>query len=170
MIHPERLNKLATGIVLWLMDQARQAPDNFAKIDRSGGAFRTIKVEIVRPYKFITGTAIQIVVEENYKQNGDTMADPRMDFLVVDNRMPDKGITDIDFVGVYPSLYVRSYDSIDRELLFQNSDEKWMIAKAWQMDAKIFADQWMRNIMEQQAIKETELYSVAMLTTKTYTK
>jgi len=72
-----------------------------------------------------------------YKQNGDTMADPEMTFIILNDN------------NIYPMSYRQDGLGLMRESMFIEN-EKMNINFKLQAEQTIFANMWLRNIKQQQ--------------------
>ncbi len=76
-----------------------------------------------------------------YKQNGDLMKDPDMEFIVTKTRQ------------VFPKTFQMDAPPIYEESIFQDENEKWKVKPALQKQHVSFANMWLKNIKAQQKIK-----------------
>jgi len=74
-----------------------------------------------------------------YTQNGDLMQDPEMLFIKHDNG------------NIYPSMFQMAAPPIYEESIFY--DDGWKVRRKLQKDHTLFAQTWLKNIEQQQAIR-----------------
>lgn len=108
-------------------------------IDNAKGAFMAVHIEKLRETE--QGTLFSVA--HYYEQNGDLMRDPDMEFLKVG----------VDFYPVY--FRQDGGGARETEAAVYDSDGK-IESYDLKVQAKLasFADQWMRNIKEQQNLKK----------------
>ena len=106
-------------------------------IDNAKGAYMAVHVEKLR----LTEQGILFSVAHYYEQNGDLMRDPDMEFLKVGD----------DYYPVY--MRQDGGGAYEREAVVYGKDGK--IERYYprmQADLAFFANQWMKNIKEQQKL------------------
>lgn len=128
----ETLSKKASKTMLKLIEQLGKS--DHASIDNTNGTFMPVVIE--RLYKDEMGTVYS--VSHYYKQNGDLMRDPDMEFL--------------DHEGHFIPIMFRQ----DNPPIYQESMWKdgigWKLKRRLQKDHAKFANMWMRNIESQQKL------------------
>ena len=134
------LNTKATLIIQKLYEAMYNAPymveEGYAKIKNSEGCMPVI-VELVGDIK---GYGKVISIAHYGEQNGDLMADPEMTFTIVDGKY-------------YPISFKNDYVGLYQEVFGYNEDgEPEAIDKKLQSNLTDFANQWMKNIKEQQEL------------------
>lgn len=85
-----------------------------------------------------------------YTQNGDTMRDPEMVFIVVDNR---KETNQYEAIGIYPQLYRQDSFSLNEESICIDACQITTFKPVWQAGHTSFANQWLLNIRSQGFLK-----------------
>ena len=132
------LNEEATKIFMNLISLANQN-EGHIKV-QNDDSFMAVIVEGLNEIDFGGQLAVNYSIAHYGKQNGDLMADPEMTFIFVPG---------ID--KVYPSNFTNHYAGAYRECLFLEG-EKWKINQKEQADQALFAEQWMKNIKDQQRL------------------
>lgn len=129
----KELNKKATAIFRRLIEGLDQPGAN-RKIDNATGGIMAVSVEVVDRTQY--GPIVSVA--HYYEQNGDLMADPEMTFLVVSAAGT-----------VVPLTYRQDGLGINQEAA-RIEGKKLLMNKRLQRDLATFANQWMRNILNQQ--------------------
>ena len=134
------LNTRATLIIQKLYESMYSEPymieKGYAKIKNSEG-YMPVVVELVGDIK---GYGKVISIAHYGEQNGDLMADPEMTFTIVDGKY-------------YPISFKNDYVGLYQEVFGYNEDgEPEAIDKKLQSNLTDFANQWMKNIKEQQEL------------------
>ena len=120
------------------------AYEGHVKFDSSNGTYMPVHVEFIGE----RGQGKMFSVSHYYEQNGDTMADPDMEFI----RTPDGNYYPmayrLDSLGVY---------QVSIELgNIKAGEPKFRIRPSMQRDHANFANQWMENIEDQQDLSKGE--------------
>lgn len=133
------LNKTATKIFLRLVDMAKDKEDNYIKIDNTEGTFMPLSVERVGNIEDFECFSLAHYGE----QNGDLMADPQMEFLLIQNKRGSL---------VIPYSFRNDYMGVNRmDILIENNSLKGFRRKAI-ADNIVFANMWLVNIKNQQKL------------------
>lgn len=107
------------------------------KIDNASGIFMPVSVEVLE----VKNSIKRVAISHYYEQNGDLMADPDMEFLVMESIGFAQAVTyKQDGLGIYQ--VARWIDENGRELC----------RPGLLRDINHFACQWMRNIRQQQGL------------------
>ncbi|MDA3053236.1 hypothetical protein OFO01_07270 [Campylobacter sp. JMF_01 NE2] len=135
-----KLNKEADKILRHIVKMCKeQGEGNFIKIDNS--SYMPVWAEIVHTTKFFDEKAEIFSLSHYGEMNGDLMADPTMDFLIVEN-------------AIYPMSFRNDYAYFSGATHRQSLDLTTMSAnKAMMKDQADFASIWLKNIKEQQGLK-----------------
>lgn len=132
------LNTKATLIIQKLYEAMHSEPymieEGYAKINNNTN-FMPVVIEKVGHQK---GYGEIISIAQYGEQNGDLMADPEMTFTIVGGEYYP-----ISFRNDYVGLYQEVFD-------FSEDGNPETIKPKLQSDLTIFANQWMKNIQEQQ--------------------
>jgi hypothetical protein len=132
------LNTKATLIIKKLYETMFNEPykieEGYAKIKNSE-SYMPVVVELVGSIK---GYGKVISIAQYGEQNGDLMADPEMTFTIVGGEY-------------YPISFRNDYAGIYQEVFsFDEDGNPETINPKLQSDLTTFANQWMKNIQEQQ--------------------
>ncbi|WP_333664717.1 DUF6908 domain-containing protein [Desulfobacter postgatei] len=126
------LNKKATEIFMAMTNDMIEF--NKTKKIVNSKAFMPVHIEKLASYDI--GTCI--AVSHYYKQNGDMMRDPDMEFIVTQSGQ------------VFPAMFRMDNPPVYEESIF--FDNGWKVRPALQKQHAAFANQWMQNIKDQQQI------------------
>ncbi len=96
------------------------------------------------------GKARWYSLSHHYVQNGDSMRDPEMCFIVVDNRSNEE---DWLAVGIYPQMYQQDSLGIYEESIKLDKCTVTTCINKWQHAHCAFANQWLKNIKSQGFLK-----------------
>lgn len=128
------LSKQATGIFKKLTDGLKK-PGDSKKIDNAQGLFMAVHVDFLWESK--QGRIYSL--SHYYEQNGDLMRDPDMEFL-------DTG------EAILPMTYRQDGLGIHQTALLIGEDEQLRVNIKLQKQITTFANQWMKNIKDQQEL------------------
>ena len=130
----KKLNRKSTKIFNQIT-AGLNSENPYRKLGEDGETFMPVHVD----YLYETEHGTVYAIAHNYRQNGDTMADPDMEFLV--NKL-----------GIFPMTY-----QLDGLGIFQRAieirDGRLLYARKLQNQLKNFANDWMININEQQDLQ-----------------
>jgi len=115
---------------------------NHYKEIKNNDAFMAVKVEKLETFKYkhFDNEITRYSIGHTYKQNGDLVSDPRMEFLKIGE-------------SVFPSYYEQHNSPFNRNGLYQESiiiDKELEYFPELQKDHAIFANTWLNNINNQQ--------------------
>jgi hypothetical protein len=127
------LDQRAKAIFQELIEPLKADGDS-RKIDRGGACIMAVCVE--RLYQWPQGGVYS--VSHYYEQNGDLMADPDMTFLVCPHG------------DVFPLTYQQDGLGLYQEAVALSNAGTIHLRTKLQADLTSFANQWMRNIKDQQ--------------------
>lgn len=144
MIHMKKLNQESTRIFLKLLKKLGK--ENFVQLHSDN--VKPLSIELVQ--EEITTTSSEKAklysMSHTLKQAGNTLHDPEMCFIVVDNR---KDPTDVSNVAVYPQLYRQDDMDLYEECVVIDHGVIKSYKPLWQEGHYIFATQWLKDIKEQ---------------------
>lgn len=129
----QSLNTQATAIFRRIVEGLTK-PGDHKKIDNAKGTFMALCVDVVRRQ----GTALVISFAHYFEQNGDLCCDPDMTFLVT-----AEAVTPLTFQQAIPPIYQEAVE-------FDSG--KMRVKTKLQADLTSFANDWIKNIAEQQGI------------------
>lgn len=131
----KRVNPLSTQVLDCLTKSLKEPGDEIT-IDNTEGASMPVHV------KFITTTNRGPIfqVAHFYKQGGDLMSDPRMEFLKHEN-------------SYLPTCYEQHGGPFSYEVSLFTENGFWKINKKLQEKHADFSNLWLRNIKNQQRLK-----------------
>jgi hypothetical protein len=134
----KKLNKQSEMVLRQLIKDLKE-PGDGTKIDNTDETFMPVHVDFVWENQHGRIYAIG----HHYIQNGDVMMDPEMTFLVNDT-------------GVFPMSFQQDGSiPLYQEAVFENDDEQLAYKPKLQASLNSFANDWMKNIKEQQNLKIT---------------
>ena len=131
----KHLNDKATAIFRKLTDGLRKVGDH-RKWNNASGSFMAACVEIIGR----TGLGPLVSIAHYYKQEGDMMRDPDVVFVIGADQ------------HAYPISFRQDNLGIDQEAAYVE-DGVWKVRPKMQAQICRFADQWMRNINDQQQLE-----------------
>lgn len=137
------LNVRATTIIQKLYETMSNPKYNFgeshgyAKI-QNDPSFMPVVIEKVGNLR---GYGEVISIAHYGEQNGDLMADPEMTFAIVGGKYYPISFRN-DYVGINQDVFTYNEDGTPKGIYIQ-----------MQSDLTVFANQWMKNIQEQQEFK-----------------
>ncbi|TXJ28080.1 MAG: hypothetical protein E6Q24_07065 [Chitinophagaceae bacterium] len=138
------LNETATRIFSDLLGKL----NNQGYVKLTSEVFMPLSMELLQTGITTSyGKANLYSLMHTYVQEGDLMRDPEVCFLVVDNRIDSK---DYNNLRVFPISYRQDNLGMDDESVRIEDDEVTNLIPVWQHEHCVFANQWMKNIKEQE--------------------
>lgn len=134
----------ATRTLLALLDSIPRGATH-TRINNAGGAFMAVSVEVLRAR---TGRKL-VSIAHRHEVNGDLVADPDVEFLVVD----------LGGLGTkaYPTAINHGSGAQEVAILDAALNPTGIRPRA-QADVAAFCNMWLRNIKHQQGIKGASLF------------
>jgi hypothetical protein len=131
----KKLTQKAAQVFLKLIEGLNE-PGDSKKIDNTNGAFMPVHVELLR--KTTQPVGFVFSVAHYYESNGDLVCDPDMTFLF------------LSAGTIIPMTFEQG------GLIYQEAatleDGKLLVKESQQRDITSFANDWMKNIKEQQRL------------------
>jgi len=134
------LNKQASAVFLKLIEGIDGEKVTYKKIDNTNGTFMPVSIDFIAD----TPKGKMYAIAHNFIQNGDVMADPDMQFIVL-STLPG-------FVQIMPMTYQLDNLGIFTEAAYFDEKNRIIIHLKSQADITTFANTWMKNIKEQKGI------------------